>query len=109
MFKIDIALAIRESNEIFAKSMQQLSSSISLLAQGTNRSMEMFSRSSFQERPSSQYFMQPAALAECQDEFSLILSQQNHSCDDIDTHISFHVNNSVRNSNGSGNQENNFD
>ena len=47
MFKKDIASAIRESNKIFAKSMQQMSSSISLLAQGMNRSMEMFSRSSF--------------------------------------------------------------
>ena len=51
MFKRDIASAIRESKKIFAKSMQQMSSSISLLAQGMNRSMEMFSRSSFQERP----------------------------------------------------------
>ena len=51
MFKRDIASAIRESNKIFPKSMQQMSSSTSLLAQGMNRSMEMFSRSSFQERP----------------------------------------------------------
>ena len=54
MFKRDIALIICESNEI-AKSMQ--SSSSSLLAQGMNRSMEMFSRNSFQERLLSQYFI----------------------------------------------------
>ena len=52
MFKRDIALVICESNEI-AKSMQ--SSSSSLLAQGMNRSMEMFSRNS--ERLLSQYFI----------------------------------------------------
>ena len=54
MFKRDIALVICESNEI-AKPMQ--SSSSSLLAQGMNRSMEMFSRNSFQERLLSQYFI----------------------------------------------------
>ena len=71
--------------------------------------MEMFSRSSFQERPLSQYFMQPAAPAQSQGEFSRILSQHNYRCDRIDTHSSFHVNNSVRSSNGSGKQEQYFE
>ena len=109
MFKRDIPLAIRESNEIFAKSVQQMNSSILLLAQGMNRSMEMFTRSSFQERPLSHYFMQPAGPTQSQGEFNRIPSQQNYSCDGTDTHSSFHVNNSVRSSNESGNQENYFE
>ena len=109
MFKRDIPLAIRESNEIFAKSVQQMNSSILLLAQGMNRSMEMFTRSSFQERPLSHYFMQPAGPTQSQGEFNRIPSQQNYSCDGTDTHSSFHVNNSVRSSNESGNHENYFE
>ena len=86
MFNRDIPLAIRESNEIFAKSVQQMNSSILLLAQGMNRSMEMFTRSSFQERPLSHYFMQPAGPTQSQGEFNRIPSQQNYSCDGTDTH-----------------------
>ena len=109
MFKRDIPLAIRESNEIFAKSVQQMNSSILLLAQGMNRSMEMFTRSSFQERPLPHYFMQPAGPTQSQGECNRIPSQQNYSCDGTDTHSIFHVNNSVRSSNESGNQENYFE
>ena len=53
--------------------------------------------------------MQLAAPAQKQGEFSRILSQQNYSCGDIDTHSSFHANNSVRSNNGSGNQKNCFE
>ena len=89
--------------------MQQMSSSISLVAQGMNRSIEMFAKSSFQEQPLSHCFMQSAAPTQSQGEFSRMLSQQNYSCDGTDTHSSFHVNNSVCSSNGSGNQENYFE
>ena len=40
-FKRDIAEAIRESNQTFAQSMQQMSQSITFIAQGLGRSMEM--------------------------------------------------------------------
>ena len=89
--------------------MQQISSSVSLLDQGMNRSMEMLIRSIFQEWPLSQYFMQSAAPTQSQSEFSPMLSQQNYSCDGTDAHSSFHVNDGVRSSNGSGKQENYFE
>ena len=74
--RTDITSAIHESNEIFAKSMQQMSSSISLLNQGMNGSMEAFSRGSFQERPLSRLFMSQVSPAQSQSEFSRILSQK---------------------------------
>ena len=40
-FQRDIAEAIRESNQTFAQSMQQMSQSITFIAQGLGRSMEM--------------------------------------------------------------------
>ena len=49
MFRRDIVSTICESNEMFAHSMQQMSSSIVLLAQGMNRSLEVISRSTMQE------------------------------------------------------------
>ena len=52
--------------------MQQTSLSISLVAQGMNTCMKMFTRSSFQERPLSHYFMQPAAPTQSQGEFSQV-------------------------------------
>ena len=89
--------------------MQQMSSSISLVAQEMNRSIEMFTKSSFKERPLSYCFMQPAAPTQSQGEFSRMLSQQNYSCDCTDTHSSFHVKRGVCSSNGSGSQENYFE
>ena len=53
--------------------------------------------------------MQPAGPTQSQGEFNRIPSQQNYNCDGTDTHSSFHVNNSVRSSNESGNQENYFE
>ena len=69
MFKRDIASAIRESNGMFAKSMEQMSSSASLLAQRMNRSMEAFSRGAT--------IITVFYVTSSQGELSRILSQQN--------------------------------
>ena len=89
--------------------MQQIISSIALLVQRMNKSVEAFSRGSFQELPLSQCFMPPGAPAQSQGEFNHMLSQQTYFYDGIDKHSSFYVNNSLRSSNVSRNQKNYFD
>ena len=86
MFRRDIASAMRESNETFAHSMQQMSSSIALLAQGMNRSLEVISRSTIQEQ-SSQYRMPPAP-GPFRGEFSRMLSQDHAMYDSINSNKS---------------------
>ena len=86
MFRRDIASAIRESNEMFAHSMQQMSSSIALLAQGMNRSLEVISRRTIQEQ-SSQYRMPPAP-GPFRGEFSRMLSQDHFMYDSINSNKS---------------------
>ena len=65
-FKRDIAEAIRQSNETFGQSMQQMSMSILQVAQGLTRSVEMMSQAMFMQNRPYQYSNQAPSNVFCQ-------------------------------------------
>ena len=71
---------------MFAHSIQQISSSIALLAQGMNRSLDVISRSTIQEQ-SSKYRIPPTP-GPFRGEFSRMLSQDDFMYDSINSNKS---------------------